>query len=224
MYLNAYFFVDWFSDYLDERGNNFNLFIFSDIIGKAIGVSLATSLITTLVTLGVCFLIQKTSRKSQEEKLKREHAYRHHTKWCIHYCYDVMGAIGVSNHRPHDCLHNRSFGLRWKKTPKLCASGLCAGNSPVTGEFPAQMASNAKNVSIWWRHHEISRASPLQYRTWTFTLPPLPADVHGTDDINTIPCWNHGERAVIVRRAGLLWSQQDFEWLWSVPLSSASLY
>ena len=29
----------------------------------------------------------------------------------------------------------------------------CAGNSPVTGEFPAQMASIAENVSIWWRHH-----------------------------------------------------------------------
>ena len=28
------------------------------------------------------------------------------------------------------------------------------GNSPVTGEFPAQMASNTKNLSIWWRHHE----------------------------------------------------------------------
>ena len=27
-------------------------------------------------------------------------------------------------------------------------------NSQVTGEFPAQMASNAENVSIWWRHHE----------------------------------------------------------------------
>ena len=26
------------------------------------------------------------------------------------------------------------------------------GNSPGTGEFPAQMASNAENVSIWWRH------------------------------------------------------------------------
>ena len=24
-----------------------------------------------------------------------------------------------------------------------------------TGEFPAQMASNAENVSIWWRHHDI---------------------------------------------------------------------
>ena len=27
-------------------------------------------------------------------------------------------------------------------------TGLCAGNSPVTGEFPAQRASNAENVSI----------------------------------------------------------------------------
>ena len=24
----------------------------------------------------------------------------------------------------------------------------------VTGEFPAQQASNAENVSIWWRHHD----------------------------------------------------------------------
>ena len=39
------------------------------------------------------------------------------------------------------------------KTSKLCLTGLCAGNSPVTGEFPAQMVSNAENVSIWWCHH-----------------------------------------------------------------------
>ena len=44
---------------------------------------------------------------------------------------------------------------RWTKTSKLCVTGLCTGNSPVTGEFPAQRASNAENVSIWWRHHEI---------------------------------------------------------------------
>ena len=30
------------------------------------------------------------------------------------------------------------------------------GNSPVTGEFPAQMASNAENISISWRHHVTS--------------------------------------------------------------------
>ena len=32
-------------------------------------------------------------------------------------------------------------------------TGLCVGNSPVTGEFPSQRASDAENVSIWWRHH-----------------------------------------------------------------------
>ena len=42
---------------------------------------------------------------------------------------------------------------RSKKTSKLRVTGLCAGNSPVTGEFPAQRASNAENGSIWWRHH-----------------------------------------------------------------------
>ena len=30
------------------------------------------------------------------------------------------------------------------------------GNSPVTGEFPAQRASNAENISIWWRHHGLT--------------------------------------------------------------------
>ena len=55
---------------------------------------------------------------------------------------------GVSNHQPHDCLLNRLFRRRSKKTSKLRVTGLCAGNLPVTGEFPAQMASNAENVSI----------------------------------------------------------------------------
>ena len=59
----------------------------------------------------------------------------------------------VSNHQPHDCLLNRLFRRRSKKTSKLRVTGLCAVNSPGTGEFPAQMASNAENVSIWWRHH-----------------------------------------------------------------------
>ena len=44
------------------------------------------------------------------------------------------------------------FRRRSKKTSKLRVTGLCAGNSPVTGEFPAQMVSNAENDSIWWRH------------------------------------------------------------------------
>ena len=44
---------------------------------------------------------------------------------------------GVSNHRRLGCLLNRLFMHRSKKTPKLRVTGLCEGNSPATGEFPA---------------------------------------------------------------------------------------
>ena len=64
------------------------------------------------------------------------------------------GHDGVSNHQPSNCLLNHLFRLRWKNTSKLRATDICAGNSPVTGEFPAQMASHAENVAVWWRHHD----------------------------------------------------------------------
>ena len=64
----------------------------------------------------------------------------------------------VSNHQPHDCLFNWLCRCRSKKTSKLRVTGLCAGNSPITVEFPAQRASNAENVSIWWRHHVLSES------------------------------------------------------------------
>ena len=60
------------------------------------------------------------------------------------------GRNSVSSHQPHDCLLNRLFRRKSKKTSKLRIAGLCAANSPGTSEFPTQMASNADNVSIWW--------------------------------------------------------------------------
>ena len=60
---------------------------------------------------------------------------------------------GVSNHQPHDCLLNLIQTLIKENIIALRHWPLC-GNSPGTGEFPAQMASNAENVSTWWRHHE----------------------------------------------------------------------
>ena len=51
------------------------------------------------------------------------------------------------------CLLNRLIRRVSKKTSKLRVTGLCVWNSPVTGEFPAQRASDAENTSIWWRHH-----------------------------------------------------------------------
>ena len=74
------------------------------------------------------------------------------------------GHKDVSNHQPHDCLLNRSFRRRSNKTLNPRITDLCAGNSPVTGEFPAQMASKAEDISIWWRHHEHGTVSISEFK------------------------------------------------------------
>ena len=50
-----------------------------------------------------------------------------------------------------------------ENTKAIRVTGLCAGNSPVNGEFPAQMASNAENISIWWRHYVATHHIPTEY-------------------------------------------------------------
>ena len=72
------------------------------------------------------------------------------------------GRDSVSNHQPHDCLLNRLFRRRSKNTTKLRVTGLCVWEftGDRTGEFPAQMASNAENASIWWRHHALGQWCP----------------------------------------------------------------
>ena len=76
---------------------------------------------------------------------------------------------GVSNHLRLGCSLNCLFRRRSKKTSNLRVTGLCDGNSPVTGEFPSRRASNAQNVFIWWRHHmatvSVSRTMPRNM--WT---------------------------------------------------------
>ena len=72
-------------------------------------------------------------------------------KWAVQLRHNEHD--GISNHQPHDCLINCLFRRISKKTTKPRVTGLCVGNPPVTGEIPAQRASYAENVSIWWRHH-----------------------------------------------------------------------
>ena len=60
----------------------------------------------------------------------------------LHWCHNWRDS--VSNLQPHDCLLNRLFRRRSKKTSKLRVTGLL-GNSPGTGEFPEQMASDEEN-------------------------------------------------------------------------------
>ena len=75
---------------------------------------------------------------------------------------------GVSNHQPDDCLLKHWFRHRSKNTSKLRVTGLCEGNSPMTVEFPAQRASDAENVSIWWRHHKINYNKNGVAVTWWY--------------------------------------------------------
>ena len=66
-----------------------------------------------------------------------------------------MGRDGVSIHQHHDCVLNRFFQAQLRENIKA------QRHWPLCGEFtgdqwnPAQMVSNAENVFIWWRHHEI---------------------------------------------------------------------
>ena len=76
----------------------------------------------------------------------------------------------VSKYQPHGYLLGRLFRRRSKKTSKLRATGLCAGNSPGTDKFPAQMASNAETVSIWWRRHVIIDPSTNLNRLTLYVL------------------------------------------------------
>ena len=48
----------------------------------------------------------------------------------------IMGAMASQNYQPHDCLLNRLSRRKSKKTSKLRATGLCEGNSPVSGDSP----------------------------------------------------------------------------------------
>ena len=78
-------------------------------------------------------------------------------------------------------------GADQRKHQSSASLAFCAGNPPETGKFPAQMASNAENVSIWWRHHVLSPPQIEHYRelslmtkkyrvtwaSWHFTTPAI---------------------------------------------------
>ena len=72
-----------------------------------------------------------------------------------YYSCVIMGAVASQITSLTIVYLNRLFRRRSKKTSKLRVTGLCSGNSSVTGGFPSQRASNAENVSIWWRFHVV---------------------------------------------------------------------
>ena len=53
----------------------------------------------------------------------------------------------------HSTVCLTAYASHVKETSKSALLAPFEGNSPVTGEFHAQRASNGEKASIWWRHH-----------------------------------------------------------------------
>ena len=77
---------------------------------------------------------------------------------------------GISNHQRYDCLLSRLYKRRSKKTSKLRVTGLCEGNSPVTGEFPHKVPVTRKMfpfddvimrilLPVIWSDHQLAGTS-----------------------------------------------------------------
>ena len=82
-------------------------------------------------------------------------------KWLGHYLHIAVTSWWAQWYlkSPASRLFTQPFIFRCRS--KLRVTGLCEGNSPVTGEFLSQRASNARSISIWLRHH-----GPSSRLTW----------------------------------------------------------
>ena len=72
------------------------------------------------------------------------------SKITLQWCHNERD--GVSNPQFRDCLLNRLFTRRSKKNIKAPRHWHLCGEYIGDREFPTQKASNAENLSIWWRH------------------------------------------------------------------------
>ena len=89
--------------------------------------------------------------------------WTHVTPITLHYNGLILGAM-VSQITSLTTVYSTVYSdADQRKCQSRGVTGFCAGNSPVTGEFPRQMASYAENVSIWWRHHE---QCGTQFKPW----------------------------------------------------------
>ena len=94
---------------------------------------------------------EQADAKDVSETLETESCYD--AKFIVHYIDVIMGAMASQITGVSIVCTTVSSGA---ESSMLRFTGLCEGNSPLTGEFPAQGASNAENVSIWWRHHVVT--------------------------------------------------------------------
>ena len=79
----------------------------------------------------------------------------------IHYNDVIMGAIAsqiTSLTIVYSIVYSDSDQRKHQSSASLA---FVRGIQHRTGDFPAQMASYVENVSVWWRHHEVTTSHRL---------------------------------------------------------------
>ena len=98
-----------------------------------------------------CQIVAESNRVSENSVFTVNHTslYFFHT----HYCDVVMGVI-ASQITSLAIVHLTVYSdVDQRKHQSSASLAFVRGIHRWPDEFPAQMASNAENVSIWWRHH-----------------------------------------------------------------------
>ena len=84
-------------------------------------------------------------------------------------------------------------------------------NSPVNGEFPAQRASDAENVSIWWHHHVVCKCVLL------ITLYIMGHQYNANGNLVCLYCPDYcqyfAENDHVIIRYGHLWHNSAYSYL-----------
>ena len=70
---------------------------------------------------------------------------------------DVIMSAMVSQITSLTIVHSTFIQAHIKENIKALRHWPLWGEFTVTGEFPVQKASNAENVSIWWRHNDLNQ-------------------------------------------------------------------
>ena len=68
---------------------------------------------------------------------------------------DVIMTTSVSNHQPHDFFSTSYSDADQRKHQSSASLAFVRGIHRGPVNSPQKTASNAENVSIWWRHHAI---------------------------------------------------------------------
>ena len=95
---------------------------------------------------------------------------------CWHHYSDAIMSVTASQITSVSVVYlYRLFRRRSKKTSKLHFTGLCEGNSPVTGEFPSQRASNSEDffhlMTSSWLHFRHFMSDLLLMNRCIYFLP-----------------------------------------------------